>query len=143
MNTQKKFDDIQVNVKLKLASLWTSFMFLYIYVDYFALYMPSKIDDITKGKVFVFDITQEFIFIALVLATIPILMIFLSLTLPARINRLTNIIVAIILLPYMLFNLAGEAWLHMYFAAVLEVVLLCLIIRYAWKWPYKGTQKPE
>jgi len=132
--TQKKLEDIKVNVKLKLASLWTSFMFLYIYVDYFALYMPSKIDDITKGKVFVFDITQEFIFIALVLATIPILMIFLSLILPAKINRLTNIIMAIILIPYMLFNLTGEAWLHMYFAAVVEVFLLCLIIRYAYKW---------
>lgn len=134
MNTQKKLEDIKVNVKLKLASIWTSFMFLYIYVDYFALYMPSKIDDITKGKVFVFDITQEFIFIALVLATIPILMIFLSLILPAKINGLTNIIVAIILIPYMLFNLTGEAWLHMYFAAAVEVVLLYLIIRYAYKW---------
>lgn len=142
MNTQKKLEDIKVNVKLKLASLWTSFMFLYIYVDYFALYMPSKIDDITKGKVFVFDITQEFIFIALVLATIPILMIFLSLILPAKINRLTNIIVAIILIPYMLFNLTGEAWLHMYFAAAVEVVLLFLIIRYAYKWSQIKNEKP-
>ena len=134
MNSQKKLDNTQVDVKLKLASIWTSFMFLYIYVDYFALYMPSKIDLITKGKVFVFDITQEFIFIALVLAIIPILMIFLSLILPAKTNRLSNIIVAIILIPYMLFNLTGEAWLHMYFAAAVEVVLLCLIIRYAYKW---------
>jgi len=134
MRTETKSEDIRVNVKLKLAALWTSFMFLYIYVDYFALYMPSKIDDITKGKVFVFDITQQFIFIALFLATIPIVMIFLSLVLPAKINRLTNIIVAIILIPYMLFNLAGEAWLHMYFAAAIEVVLLFLIIRYAYKW---------
>ena len=134
MNTQKKLEDIKVNVKLKLASIGTSFMFLYIYVDYFALYMPSKINDINKSKVFVFDITQEFIFIALVLATIPILMIFLSLILPAKTNRLTNIIVAILLIPYMLFNLTGEAWLHMYFAAAVEIVLLCLIIRYAYKW---------
>ncbi|BDQ03587.1 MAG: hypothetical protein KatS3mg036_0411 [Ignavibacterium sp.] len=127
-------EDNQVNVRLKLASLWVSFMFLYIYVDYFALYMPNKIDDITKGKVFVFDITEGFIFTALFLATIPILMIFLSLVLPAKINRITNIIVAIILIPYMLFNLAGEAWWHMYFAAAVEVVLLCIIIRYAYKW---------
>lgn len=134
-------EDIKVNVKLKLASLWASFMFLYIYVDYFALYMPSKIDDITKGKVFVFDITQGFIFIAFFLATIPILMIILSLVLPAKMNRLTNITVAIILIPYMLFNLAGEAWLHMYFAAAVEIVLLCLIIRYAYKWPQFKNEK--
>ena len=134
-------EDIKVNVKLKLASLWVSFMFLYIYVDYFALYMPSKIDDITKGKIFVFDITQSFIFIALFMATIPILMIFLSLVLSAKTNRLTNIIVAITLIPYMLFNLVGEAWLHMYFAATVEVVLLCLIISYAYKWPRHKLEK--
>lgn len=127
--------DSKVNVKLKLASLWTSFMFLYIYVDYFALYMPGKLDGILKGKVFIFDISAAFIFIALFLATIPIMMIFISIILPARINRVTNIIVAIVLMPYMLFNLAGEAWLHMIFAAAVEVILLCMIFRFAWKWP--------
>lgn len=135
MNAQHAREDIKVNVKLKLTALWVSFMFLYIYVDYFHFYMPTTIEEIMKGKVFVFEITQGFIFIALALATIPILMIFLSVILPAKINRLTNIVVAIIIIPYMLFNLVGEAWLHMVFAAVVEVVLLCLIIRYAWKWP--------
>ncbi len=139
MNTQNELNDIKVSVNLKLATLWTSFMFLYIYVDYFALYMPGKVADILKGKVFVFDITQGFIFIALFLATIPMLMIFLSVILPAKINRLTNIIVAIVLIPYMLFNLAGEAWPHMVFSAVVEVVLLGLIIYYAWKWPRTKT----
>jgi hypothetical protein len=88
-----------------------------------------------RGKAFVFDITQGFILTALVLAALPILMIFLSVVLPAKINRLTNITVGILLIPYMLFNLAGETWAHMVFAAILEVVLLGLIIRYAWKWP--------
>lgn len=134
MNTQMKFQDIKVNVKLKLASLWASFMFLYIYVDYFHLYMPGSLKDILAGKVFVFNISYVFLMIAMFFVAIPVLMIFLSVALPAKINRLTNIIVSIILIPYMLFNLVGEAWLHMYFAAVIEVVLLCLIIRYAWKW---------
>ena len=129
-----KFEDIKVNVKLKLASLWASFMFLYIYVDYFHLYMPGSLKDILAGKVFVFNISYVFLTIAMFFVAIPVLMIFLSVALPAKINRLTNIIVSIILIPYMLFNLVGEAWLHMCFAAVIEVVLLCLIIRYAWKW---------
>ncbi len=129
-----KFEDIKVNVKLKLASLWASFMFLYIYVDYFHLYMPGSLKDILAGKVFVFNISYVFLMIAMFFVAIPVLMIFLSVALPAKTNRLTNIIVSIILIPYMLFNLVGEAWLHMYFAAVIEVVLLCLIIRYAWKW---------
>jgi hypothetical protein len=139
MNTQKSpqnaLEDIKVSLKLKLATLWASFMFLYIYVDYFHLYMPGSIEDILAGKVFVFDISFVFLLIAMIFVAIPTLMIFLSVALPAKVNRWTNIIVATVFIPYMLFNLVGEAWVHMYFAAAVEVVLLCLIIRYAWKWP--------
>jgi len=135
-NSQNKLEDIKVDVKIKLGALWASFMFLYIYVDYFGLYMPGKIENILKGKIFVFEITQGFIMTALSLATIPMLMIFLSVILAAKANRLTNIVVAIFHIPYMLFNLVGEAWMHMIFAAIVEVFLLCLIIYYAWKWPF-------
>ncbi len=135
MPAQNTLENFKINVQIKLASLWVSFMFLYIYVDYFHLYMPGSIKDILAGKAFVFDITYVFIMIAMVFVTIPTLMIFLSVVLPAKVNRWTNIIVATVFIPYMLFNLVGEAWMHMYFAATVEVVLLCLIIRYAWKWP--------
>lgn len=135
MNTQNTLEDIKINVKLKLATLWASFMFFYIYVDYFHLYMPGCIKDILNGKVFVFDISQVFLLAALVSVTIPALMIFLSVALRAKVNRWANIIIAAVYIPYTLFNLAGEAWVHMVYAAVAEVVLLCLIIRYAWKWP--------
>ncbi len=139
MNAQKTqqsvLEEIKVNVKVKLATLWMSLMFLIIYLDYFHLYMPSKIEDIQTGRVFEFDITQGFLLAALASVTIPALMIFLSVVLPAKVNRWTNIIIAALYITYMLFNLAGEAWIHMVFGAVVEVVLLCLIIRYAWKWP--------
>lgn len=132
---QKALEDIKVNIKLKLAAAWASFMFLYIYVDYFHLYMPGSLQDILSGKVFVFDITQAFLLVALALVIIPALMIFLSVALPAKVNRWTNIIVATAYIPYMLFNLAGEAWLHMMLGAAVEVVLLLLVIWHAWKWP--------
>jgi hypothetical protein len=134
-----KLEDLKVNVKVKLASVWASLMLLYIYVDYFALYMPGKIQGILAGKVFVFDITQGFLFGALVSMSIPALMIFLSIVLPAMINRWTNILVAAVYIPYTLFNLAGEAWIHMVYAAIVEVGLLALIIRFAWKWPRRGA----
>lgn len=135
-NATKYFlEDTKVNVKLKLAALWTSSMFLYIYVDYFHLYMPGQMDDILKGKVYVFDITQGFLLAALISMSIPTLMIFLSVALPAKANRWANIICAAVFIPYVLFNLAGLVWTHMVLAAAVEVVLLCLIIRYAWRWP--------
>ena len=135
MNIQIPLEDIKIDVKLKLAALWTSLMFLIIYLDYFALYMPGIIKDILIERVFVFDISQGFLLAALAMVTIPALMIFISVVLPAKVNRWVNVIIAAINIPLLLFNLAGEAWVHMVIGAVLEVVLLCLIIRYAWKWP--------
>lgn len=143
MNTLKTpentLEDIKVSLKLKLATLWTAFMFLYIYVDYFALYMPGKMEDILAGVVFKFDITRGFLLAALVSVTIPALMIFLSVSLQAKANRWANIIVAAVYILYSLFNLTGEVWMHMVFGAVVEVILLCAIIRCAWKWPCVET----
>jgi hypothetical protein len=139
MNTQNELNDIKVSLKLKLAALWASFMFLYIYVDYFHLFMPGVLKDMLAGKVFVFKITQTFILVALATVTIPAVMIFLSVALPAKVNRWANIIIAAVYIPYTLFNLVGEVWMHMVFGAVVEVVLLYLIIRYAWKWPRIST----
>jgi hypothetical protein len=138
-----KLEDMKINVKMKLAALWASFMFLYIYVDYFHLYMPGSIKEILAGKMYVFDITQVALLIGLVSVTIPAVMIFLSVALSAEVNRRTNIIAAAVYIPYTLFNLAGEAWIHMFFGAAVEVVLLLLIIRYAWKWPKQEITNTE
>lgn len=135
MGSQNTLEDIKVNVKLKLATLWASLMFLIIYLDYFHLYMPHKIEDLLAGKVFVFEITQGFLLGTLSSVIIPSLMIFLSVALPAKINRCVNIIIAAVYIPFMLYNLAGEVWVHMVFGAAVEVVLLFLIVRYACKWP--------
>ena len=104
MNTENTIEEFKVSVKPKLASLWTSLMFLIIYLDYFALYMPGIIENIQKGRVFVFDISQGFLLSALTLVTIPTLMIFLSVALPAKVNRWANIIIAAINIPLILFN---------------------------------------
>ena len=133
--SQNELKDVKASLKLKLAALWAGFMFLYIYVDYFHLFMPGALEDLLAGKVFVFEITQAFLLVALTTVTIPALMIFLSVALPAKANRWANIIIPAVYIPFTLFNLAGEAWMHMVFGAVVELALLCLIIHYAWKWP--------
>jgi hypothetical protein len=133
--TTTTLEDQRIPVRVKLAAAWTSLMFLIIYIDYFHLYMPGALEDLLAGKVFVFDITQVFLLAGLATVTIPALMIFLSVALSAKVNRWTNIIVAAGYIPFILFNLAGAAWMHMVFGAFVEVVLLLLIIRYAWTWP--------
>ncbi|HAV77576.1 MAG TPA: hypothetical protein DCX53_09520 [Anaerolineae bacterium] len=136
INKTTELEDIKINVKMRLSALWASFMFLYIYVDYLHLYMPGVVEGILDGKMFVFDVTQGLVLGALISISIPALMIFLSVALPAKVNRWTNLIVAAVYIPYSLFNVIGEEWVFFYgFGAVVEVVLLLLIIRYAWKWP--------
>ena len=125
-------------VQAKLAAAWTSFMFLYIYVDYLHLYKPGAIRDILDGVVFKFDINQAFVVIALTSVAIPILMILLSTTLPARVNRTINLVVATLYVPVSVYNAAGESWTYFYFYGVsigLEVLLLAFILRSAWTWP--------
>jgi hypothetical protein len=124
------------SVRTKLAAAWTSFMFLYIYVDYLHLYHPDAIKDILNGVVWKLDITQGFVVGALTLVGIPIFMVLVSTTLPARACRLTNIVVASIYVPVSIFNVADGEWLYYYgLGAALEVVLLAMIIRTAWTWP--------
>ena len=139
MNVQKSkqnpLEELNLNVNIKIAALWASFMFLYIYVDYFHLYMPNSVKDILSGKMYVFDVTQVALLIGLASVTIPALMIFLSVALPAKASRMANIIVSTLYIPYTLFNLVGEAWIHMIFGAFVEVVILLTVIRYALKWP--------
>jgi hypothetical protein len=131
-----------VPVRAKLAAAWTSFMFLYIYVDYLHLYKPGIIDDLLAGVVFQFDISQTFVVIALTSVAIPMFMILLSMTLPARVNRAINLVVASLYIPYSAFNLAGGEWMAFYGLGVaLEVLLLAFILRTAWTWPRLATSR--
>jgi hypothetical protein len=132
-------EDLRLPVQAKLAAAWTSFMFLYVYVDILAFYKPGVVDDILVGVVWEFDITQTWAITALALLAIPILMVVLSMTLPARANRITNLVVASLQVPFAAFNAAGqigEPWMSFYLLGVtLELMVLALILRSAWTWP--------
>jgi Family of unknown function (DUF6326) len=129
-------EDLRMPVQAKLAAAWTSFMFLYIYVDYFHLYKPGVIDGILGGAVFEFDISQTLLTAFLTLIAIPILMVMLSMMLPARANRTINLVVASLYIPVSMFNAVGESWTYFYGLSIgLEVLLLAFILRSAWTWP--------
>lgn len=128
-------------VQAKLAAAWTSFMFLVIYVDYFALYKPGFIDDLRVGVVFEFDIGPALVTSFLALIATPSLMVMLSMTLPARVNRATNLVMASLYIPVSVYNAAGESrdWASFYGLSIgIEVLLLAFILRSAWIWPRTG-----
>jgi Family of unknown function (DUF6326) len=131
-------EGLRMPVQAKLAAAWTSFMFLYVYVDILNFYKPGTIDDILVGVVWEFDISPTFVVIALTSVAIPALMVMLSMTLPARVNRATNLVVALLYIPYSMFNAAGASWDWAFFYGLsigLEVLLLAFILRSAWTWP--------
>lgn len=136
--TPKLLDNPPIPVQAKIAAAWTSFMFLYVYVDIFNFFKPGVIDDLLVGVVFRFDISSTLLTIFLVSVSIPALMVVLSMTLPARRNRATNIIVASLYIPYSMFNATGVTWEWTFFYGIsigIEVLLLAFILRSAWTWP--------
>ena len=84
-------EEERVPVRLKLAAAWASFMFLYLYVDYLALYKPGFIDELRSGVVHEFAIGPTFVSLAFTLIAIPSMMIALSATYDtARLNPYRN-----------------------------------------------------
>lgn len=139
MNSEKKtattLEDVKINIKIKLSALWVSIMFIYLYVDVFGFYKPGVIEDAIAGKVWTFQITQVWLLGVIILMTIPSLMVFLSLALPVKANRWTNIIVGILFIVVTLGMTIGESYVFYIFGSIVETVLLLLIVVYAWKWP--------
>jgi hypothetical protein len=131
-------EDRQVPVQAKLAAAWTSLMFLIIYIDYFHLYQPGEIDAIRGGVIFAFDISGTLMSVFFVIIAIPALMIMLSMTLPARVNRVTNLVVASLYSPLLIVNFVGSASDYAFYYALtigVEVLIVAFILRSAWTWP--------
>ena len=131
-------EDQRIPVQAKLAAAWTSLMFLVIYIDYFHLYQPGEIDEIRRGVIFELEISGTLMSIFFVIIAIPALMALLSMTLPARANRATNLVVASVYIPIMMFNAAGASWDYAFYYALtigVEVLILAFILRSAWTWP--------
>lgn len=136
--TPHLLDDPRIPVQAKLAAAWTSFMFLVIYIDYFHLYQPGEIDVIRGGEIFVFDISGALVSIFFVIIAIPSLMVLLSMALPARANRATNLVVALLFIPLSIFNAAGATWDWAFYYCLtigVELLILAFILRSAWTWP--------
>ena len=113
-------------------------MFLYIDVDYFALYKPEVIDNLRAGVVLESDFSPTSSTVMLASVAIPALMVMLSMTLPARVNRAANLVVASLHIPHSVVSAAGESWdwAFLYGLSIgLEVLLLAFILRSAWTQP--------
>lgn len=131
-------DDPEINVRIKLAALWVIVMINMVFADVLTLYIPELLQEIVAGTTPV-QITQELMLVMAIIIEIPIVMIFLSLVLKPKANRLVNIIAGVITILFIIGG--GSLELHYIFFATIEVVCLLLIIGFVWKWPKAEDKK--
>ena len=133
--TQNNSGDIRINVKIKLSALWTSVMFCYIYGDYFELYVPKKVDGLISGQN-VLDNPMK-LFAAALVMTIPASMIFLSVMLNLKTNRILQLVFGTIYTAMMLLIAVASLteWYTFYvYFAIVESIITSIIVWQAWTW---------
>jgi hypothetical protein len=131
-------EDVKINVKLKLSALWIALMFLYTYADILGFYAPGNIEELISGEIAGIRMTQELLLGSTILMMIPSAMVFLSLSLQAKANRLVNIIVGIVYIIVLGGTfLTGRNPAYYILFGLLKAVLLAMIVWHSWKWPKK------
>jgi len=133
-------ENSKINIKIKLAALWTSAVFCYLYGDYFELYTPDKVNSLITGKN-VLDSPTKLLIASIILA-IPSIMVAASIILKPKMNRILNILFGTLFTLMMVFIGINSMtnWYSFYvFLAFLESIITFLIVWHAWKWPKEKT----
>ena len=128
------YQDHWINPRIKIAALWASVMFIFVYVDLFSLFRADVRADIEAGKVFAFTIGQGFLLGVTAYVVLPSLMLSLALVLPVAVTRMANIVAALLYAVTIAGGAIGE-WNYYVFGSLVEAVLLAGVFYYAWTWP--------
>jgi hypothetical protein len=132
-----QYQDTRIDVKLVLSALWIAMLIVFAYVDIFGFFRADILDAALDGKVATMGITIDQMFLVFTTAyvLIPTLMVILSLVLRPRVNRIVNIVVALVYAVSIIALCIGEEWAYYLLGSAVEVVLLVAIVRTAWTWP--------
>jgi hypothetical protein len=132
-----QYQDTRIDVKLVLSALWIAMLIVFAYVDIFGFFRADILRAALDGKVATMGIAVDQVFLAFttVYILIPTLMVFLSLVLRPRVNRIVNIVVALLYAVSIIAACIGETWAYYLLGSAVEVVLLVAIVRTAWTWP--------
>ena len=133
-----EFELFKVNVRVKISALWTAMLFVFAYVDIFSLYRPDFRADVEAGQISGFTVNQSFLLATTIYVVIPSLMVFATLVLRPRVNRLANIALSIIYALTIIAGAIGE-WNYYILGSAVEVAVLASIVYYAWTWPKTST----
>ena len=115
--------------------MWTSMMFLYVYNDYFSLYMPGTIEMMASGRIGPLGPATDAVMLGVsALLAIPALMVTLSAVAPSALSKWLNVLFGV---GYGAVNIATLFGSPLFYQAVVVVELcLCLAIVFtALTWP--------
>ena len=117
-------------VRIKLSALWVALMLTYLLGDVLRIFAG----DFVAGEIEGVQMTQVMLLGIAIFMLIPIVMVFLSLTLQNPVNRWANIIVAIFLFGFNLIGLPGYPSAFDKFLIIVGLGFNVLTVWYAWKW---------
>ena len=143
-HTDAKLLDSNADIKLKLSALWASVTLCYLYCDFFELYQPGKLQSMLAGQMGPLGQTTQVVLLAVsIVLSLPALMVFLSIALPAKVNRIANMLLGILFtLVMIIFLLSPHVWLYYKYFAAVEIALTCTAVWLAWKWPRNQSTAP-
>jgi uncharacterized protein DUF6326 len=117
-------------VKIKLSALWVALMLTYLLGDVLRIYAG----DFKAGEIAGKPISKELYLGIAIIMVIPVVMVFLSLTLNDPVNRWANIIVAILFFVFNLIGLPIYPSAYDKFLIIVGLVFNALTVWYAWQW---------
>ena len=124
---------IAIDIRLKIAALWTATLLIFGYVDLFSLYRSDVRADLDAGRLFAFDVSQTFLFFTTLYIVLPSLMIYLTLVLPRGTSRVLNIALAAVYAVTIVGSAVGEG-ATFWWVAPLRPCFSAPVVYHAWTW---------
>ena len=117
-------------MQIILSALWVATMLTYLLGDVFRIMSG----DVKPGEMMGKKVTQGMWLGMAILMIIPIVMVFMSLTLDVSVNRWANIIVAIFWFGFNLIGLPTYPSAYDKFLLIVSMGFNVLTVWYAWNW---------
>jgi len=118
---------------LAISLLWASLMGLYIYNDYFSLYLPGTLEQMAEHRLAFGPATPLALLAVAILLAVPALMIYLSAALPRAISRWLNVILGVVYTVVEALTFVGSPLFYKVVVA-LEIAVTLGIVTYALRW---------
>ncbi|MEJ2665950.1 MAG: DUF6326 family protein [Deinococcales bacterium] len=120
--------------RIVLSALWVARMLTGLQGDVLRFLQPGLMDQIASGDVEGMALTDSLLFAASMLMLLPIAMVVLSLTLPYRVSRWANILLAAFFIAFDLVGLPSYGSAHGIALIAAGIAFNVATVWYAWTW---------